>query len=349
MSTTVTRLLTRDLATAFNYGTRLRRDGGVIAGLSAYAQRQKPATWSNIIARVDKDLYSEDRFGEAFPSGQLWVSDFPYVGDSDGNSAEIYTLRNGIITGTITSARSWAVPASIDTSFYTVNNDRNNRPVRNMIEAYSSVPVTGDRFKAIRTADSLYAPMEINNNSVWAPCANGMNGDAFAGTMTHGIAGDPDTTPALSSNSIGFDSYNWVPGYRAIRLIASTNFDPATYVTPAFGSITVKVYAQTVWNAGTLVATGVISGAFTYDPAVGAYVLDVGVIGVGNTHPHGEARKFLTYMESSVANVWPIQIQVWCSPRLDIPFCWTATSDHPTIADGLIAPGGILKGTVPGF
>ncbi len=37
-------------------------------------------------------------------------------------------------------------------------------------------------------------------------------------------------------------------------------------------------------------------------------------------------------------------LEIWSGPRLDLPFPWTVTGDA-----GIVAPGGILAGTVPGY
>lgn len=309
-------------------------------GVSAATQR--------ILGQVASGIFTADDLGIAYPSGTLWVrvqtvyNNTP-PGDGFDDSATYWfpvpdTLPSGY---TYTPRRN---PATMSFGAVRLSTPGNGDPFyphtapgsevsANFLPQYS-VSTGPSSSEFFRTADGLYEPQSLTVSRsgithTWGPWAPGGNG-----TMSYDM-GNLSTSTTVTS--IGSPRYMPLhPGYRNIRIKAS--------ITSNYGGLPADTTLK-CWIDGVLYNFPKSGMIFT-GGTVYSTTLDIGPTTMAAA---GELRQFtfdsqITGTGLPVGTYGNTRLDLYCSPRVDIPLPWSTTSGN------LHAPGGLITGgNVPGY
>ncbi len=286
-----------------------------------------------ILSEVAQDVYSVDGCGRAFDSGQLWVR-HQVASDSSGDPA---AFLNSYWT---------AVPDSVPAGF-TGNNKRNVFPLThiNHSAGYSTPSFTGVPHgviynadsptittRPIRTADGIYIPKDSTDTFAYGPCNRNDEASSNGG-------GEADNG---WSEGVGFH-----PGWRS--LYVSVNMTNTLY-TDHPGLWVDLILGQGINYAG---LADVITQRINYGDLVQGFFpstpLNWGfevILDASATYCAAGVYKLTGFRQETslgsptLGNVnWGMRV----APRVDIPYPFTTSTGN------LIAPGGIVTGSIPGF
>ncbi len=299
-----------------------------------------------ILGEVAQDVFTEDGCGRSIPGGTLWVrhqlvsEDEPVFGDRD---------------------RFWTAVPSVLPAGFTPNNKRNCFPKVNVfqsaqstnssvvtspvgIPAYNlsaavSAPFSGSSGKPIRTADGIYAPLDSTDTWQYGPCNRGQEVSSWGGG---------EITRLVGSQPIGICA-----GWRTLQLYTSWHPD---YFIPGpdphldwidfiicMGDdylTTSDVFTHRV-NSGDLVLGADLGDPSRYAlPAPLTFNIETETAAAAGEYQFFGVRGVNSLGVETVGNVnWYMKF----APRIDIPYPFTASSGN------LVAPGGIVTGSIPGY
>ncbi len=287
-----------------------------------------------ILSEVAQDVYSVDGCGRAFDAGQLWVR-HQVASDSSGDPA---SFLNSYWT---------AIPDSVPGGF-TANNKRNVFPVVHVSQQEGrqngsssltlmahGVNYNGDSAslasRPIRTADGIYLPKDNANAFAFGPVNKEQD------TSGHG-GGEYDYANWEIGFHAGFRSGLFVASWAA-GIYMSGALLWADYIIsagPNYAGLA-DVYTYRI-NRADLVLGDDPSDATRYYKSV---LLDTSAsYRTTGTYSLFAVRQVTNLDPAISGNVnWNMQL----APRVDIPYPFTTSTGN------LIAPGGIVTGSLPGF
>ncbi len=301
-----------------------------MSSLSKRLGRETPCQsgQDTILAECARDIYTVDEWGEPFPSGTVWVrTRFGYASEGMLDQYWIpvpevlpagYTLS--LMRNTLPPA--WYGAGTPATGLGKFLYGTAGASVAEAAGTYSPINT------CIRTADGLYMPLGFDANSAgvffpWGPHVRYNKGFSYVETTMSDGANRGDYTPAH-------------PGYRAVRIsvtAAKASFEFATYVTSVtvgIDGVTVTIPRASFTLVGSLYSYDVPTVFTPSLPAAGHYVnYPITCYSTGG---------------SAINPPFGVNCTLKCSPRVDIPLPWFASTGD------VCAPGGILTGgNIPGY
>ncbi len=334
-------------------------------------QPMKGTAATRIIAEVRENVYSEDANGLAYGADTLWVRCFAAPSTGSLNEDELDQLN-------------WmGVPATLPGG-YTVRNNRNIGPAcdwgcgagstvqTNGDIAFPTVspfyPAPGSPTNFVRSAGGLHVPRANDGLQKWGPWNAGNQYVEQSATNT----GPPDFFPydhgrlcvppsggvlAGATSKTATDvftvlsSYQWAcPGYRSVGVffyVTRQWYDGVPGTVPVFSSSTLTITlggASLTMTASKADLSPSPGGPPDFNQKdfgnVGSLLANVGdsPFLYGTMTTNFSAAPIATSLNGSGA--WILVF----APRVDIPLPFTATGPG-----NLVAPGGILTGSIPGW
>ncbi len=311
------------------------------------------STPSAILGEVASGVYSADAAGVAYPAGTLWARVFTHQSTTENDTA------------------NWtAVPDTLPAG-YTINNGRNIRINQTLAHSLTS---HNQNFFTFAAED--YAMWGLPSAQMDSYPALTYSGSSTETSDGHSTGTGPYRSAAgvwypysnkTRADGSGTGRYAWGPfNYNDAVLgpglcpvqypggadPVATHYNGTIFLpySPGFRNVQVH-FSITAGAASAMPPTSYIeievdgSGLHTYTAAACAGGLDV-------TWDHGPST------QQAAGDLYQTQIRVagynapfgiganvyvTCSPRVDIPLPWTCTSGN------LVAPGGIVTGSIPGF
>ncbi len=319
-------------AWAVNYGrTTPRQLTGPILDPEEPGGRRYSGSSIPLLIEAAQDVFSEDDAGLAYDAGQWWVR--TVVNDVDTDRDVGYDTD-----------RDWvAVPATLPAGFTAVHRRnvfpccyvdcfppdfqlashfQSSRPI------YGLVSGAGDGTGVIRTEDDAVQPLSVTTNP-----ATGDEDFPYGPGNVRGSVAVLHWTKALAAPPF-VSNAGYHPGYRNCRIVVYCT-------TLAYAALA----AGDGWD-GTLhrvVKTGLALVGGRYEKTVDTGPVGTAAAGALIDMPFTITIDVHTSAVFSLGAGYGGGVDLYLSPRVDIPCPWNATSGNTCI------PGGIASGTVPGW